>query len=241
MKKVLFNGLGSALMIIIGLALYAFLNTWGKTNLEIRIRINEKLVHESNFGESPTFAIWLENPETNKIRPVYVTYRAAENDWEGKAEIPVALPKWFEIQKVRTNSGSNLDDVDGYSGATPEPGYFTVNANLDPDSKWIYWIEVNLAGDFNEYYPINIEGEHDMDEFLSGQPAILYRSEEFTAIIGKTVKVSVVGMTISGSANGNIIQPLKGITTATEILDEIRISVVKPKPRIIQKKVLMIK
>lgn len=186
------------------------------------------------FGESPTFAIWLENPETGEIRTVYVTRRAAEDDWEGKAEVPVALPKWFEIQNLQSNNESNPSNIDGFSGATPEPGYFKAESNLVPGSKWICWIEVNLAGDFNDYYHgINPE-ENDTDEYLSGQPAILYRTE-ITSILGYSTIPSVFGMTVLGSADNKIIQPLKGITTATRIFDEIVISVVKPKPKIIRK------
>jgi uncharacterized protein YxeA len=62
MKKILFIVTGSILIIITGLVLNAFISTWGKTDLEIRIHINEKLVQESSFGGSLTFAIWLENP-----------------------------------------------------------------------------------------------------------------------------------------------------------------------------------
>lgn len=232
MKMKIFIGSGSALLII--LILYAFANTWGKTDLEIRIHINKKLVQESGFGESPTFAIWLENPENGEIRAVYVTRRAAEGDWEGKAEVPVALPKWFEIQKTKTNSGTDSGNVDGYSGATPKPGYFTAKANLVPDSKWICWIEVNLAGDYNEYYPGNRLEENDADKYLSGQPAILYRAE-ITSKIGKLIKPTIIGMTTLGDAEEIITQPLIGITTATGIFDEINISVVKPKPKIIWK------
>jgi len=46
------------------LIFYAFAGTWNKTDIEFRIHINEQLLRESTFGESPTFAIWLEEPET---------------------------------------------------------------------------------------------------------------------------------------------------------------------------------
>ena len=234
MKKVLFRVSGIVLVIISGMILYAYMNTWGKTDLEIRIHINDKLVKESSFGESPTFAIWLENPETGKTRTIYATRRAAEGDWEGKAEVPVALPMWFNIQKKEMKSESKLSKVDAYSGATPKPGYFTVKANLDPGSKWFCWIEVNLAGDFNDYYQGNKNEENETDKYLSGQPALLYKAE-ITAIPGNIAKPTVFGMTILGSADSNIVHPLKGITTATGIFDKISITIVKPKPKIFPK------
>lgn len=231
MKIKIFIGSGITLLTLF--VLYAFANTWGKTDLEIRIHINKKLVQESGFGESPSFAIWLENPENDEIKAVYVTRRAAEGDWEGKAEVPIALPKWFEIQKIKTNDGNSNEKVDGYSGATPKPGYFIAKANLIPGSKWICWIEVNLAGDFNDYYPGNRLEENDADKYLSGQPAILYKAE-ITSTIGESIEPTIVGMTVLGVTEGPIIEPLKGITTATSIFDEISLSVVKPKPKILR-------
>ena len=98
----------------------------------------------------------------------------------------------------------------------------------------ICWIEVNLAGDFNEYYPGNKNGENEADKYLSGQPAILYKAE-ITSLPGNVAKPAVMGMTLVDSDGTKIIRPLEGITTATDIFDEIGITVVKPKPRILIK------
>jgi hypothetical protein len=127
------------------------------------LHINEQLVLESVFGESPTFAIWLEDPET----------------------------------------------------------------------KWICWIEVNLAGDFNDTYKEYDEVAQVSDEYKTGQPALLYKAE-LTAEEGNQVVPDVAGMCILVPEKGVMIQPLKGITTATGIFDEINIMVVRPKPRIIE-------
>ena len=48
--------------------------------------------------------------------------------------------------------------------------------------------------------------------------------------------MEITGMTEPESHLKNIIKPLKGITTATDIFDEISVRVVKSKPRIINKK-----
>lgn len=233
MKKKILIPAGIAIIIVACMVLYAYLSTWGKTDLDIKIHINEKLVQESGFGESPTFAIWLEKPETNEIRAVYVTRRAAEGDWEGKKEVPAALPGWFEIEGIQKQLSPDRDNVDSYSGATPKPGYFTAKASLDPGSKWICWIEVNLAADFNDFYIGKNNEDSEADKFLSGQPAIIYRAE-ITATEGAVFEPVLFGMTMLGAPDGKIIQPLKGITTAARIFDEIKISIVKPKPKIIK-------
>jgi hypothetical protein len=235
-KKIILIVTSGFLTVLVILVLYAFVNTWGKTELLVSIHINEKLVRESGFGESPTFAIWLEKPESGETHTLFATRRAAEGDWEGKAEVPVALPKWFDVQEKGKITRPGENKVDAYSGATPKPGFFTINANLEPGSKWICWIEVNMAGDFNDYYPGNKLEENEKDKYLSGQPAIVYRSE-VTATIDAKINPEIVGMTGPRTDDGEIIQPLKGITTAAGIFDEIKISVVKPKPRIIRKNV----
>lgn len=235
MRKIL--TLSVPLVIIFGgIVLYAYRGTWGKKDIEFRIHINEQLVLESAFGESPTFSIWLEDPSTGSKQTVFVTRRAAVGDWEGKAEVPVALPQWFEVYKIE-NETKNLPNFEkpaslAVTGATPKPGYFITRARVNPGSKWICWIEVNLSGDYNEYYQEYNQVTKIEDKYGTGQPALLYRAK-FEAVEGAVITPDIFGMCVPGSPDGNLIQPLKGITTATQIFDEISITVVKPNPKII--------
>ncbi len=225
----------SIILIIIGaLIIFAYSKTWGKTDIEIKIHINEKLVQESAFGESPTFAIWLENPITHKIKTIFVTRRAAEKDWEGKAEVPVALPFWFHINNEKKAVEKSEGDPDQIiiSGATPKPGYFVTSVSVEQNSEWILWIEVNLAGDYNDHFMEFNKELNITDEYSTGQPAIIYKAKVF-AITGTTITPKIAGMTMQGSSLKNIIKPMKGITTAINIFDEISVCIVKTKPRII--------
>ena len=227
--------LASGIFVIGCLVLLAYSNTWGKTDIEFRIHINEQLVLESVFGESPTFAIWLEDPETGKTQTVFVTSRAGLDDWEGKTEVPVALPKWFEIDEIEKQNVSteNESGVDAVTGATPKPGYFTTRVRVKPGSKWNCWIEMNLAGDYNDHYKEYDEVNKITDTFASGQPALIYKAE-IEAVKGNSAIPRIVGMSILDSENGEIIQPLQGITSATDVFDEMDITVVAPKPKIIK-------
>ena len=114
-------------------------------------------MQQSAFGESPTFAIWLEDPHKGLMHTAYVTRRAGVGDWEGKREVPVALPLWFEINKAekqrKSRDAEMVLDAMFITGATPMPGYFRTRVRVKPGSKWICWIEVNLAGDYNNAYP----------------------------------------------------------------------------------------
>ncbi|MBK8884884.1 MAG: hypothetical protein IPN67_21795 [Bacteroidales bacterium] len=81
-KIVLF--FSGAAFIAVCLVIYAYVRTINKTDLEFRIHINEKLVRESTFGESPTFAIWLEDPLAGTVKTIFVTSRAGLGDWKVK-------------------------------------------------------------------------------------------------------------------------------------------------------------
>lgn len=225
------------IVIIISFFLIAYSRVWGKAEIEFKIHINEELVMESVYGESPTFAIWIENPKSGEVKTIFVTNRAGQNDWEGKVNVP-ALPLWTKINELESEQHGfkepSYGDVDAISGATPTPGYFTVRANAKPDSvRWFCWIEMNLAGDYNDYYKEFDEETKITDEYANGQPALVYRATVYPEI-GNVFIPEIVGMSVTDS--DEMIQPLYGITTATDIFDEIIISVVRPKPRIINKK-----
>ena len=225
------------LILAAGLVIYAYRGTRGKTDIEFRIHINQQLVQESAFGESPTFAIWLEEPSTGRCRTIFVTRRAAVGDWEGKAEVPSALPCWFEVYKSE-NQTRELPGVEkqapvAVTGATPEPGYFITRARVHSGTTWKCWIEVNLSGDYNDQYQEYNEEAKTIDEYGNGQPALIY-SALIDAVEGSSVTPLIEGMCEPDSPIDSLIRPLKGITTAAFVLDEISIALMKPNPTILK-------
>ena len=236
-KKTIVFTLSTGVILAGSLIFYAFARTWNKTDIEFTLHINEKLVKESTFGESPTFAIWLEDQASGLTQTIFVTSRAGKNDWEGKSSVPVALPKWFQVnekEKANKNKLTNImSDQLIISGATPKPGFFATRVRVAPGSKWICWLEVNLAGDFNDKFPEYDEIKKISDEYKTGQPALLYRSE-IVVTYGQTVTPGIEGMCLLDPQKGVMITPPEGITTAKDIFDEITIRVTKPKPRIIK-------
>ena len=236
-KKTLLISLSLGTLIIGSLVFFAFARTWNKTDIEFNIHINEKLIKESTFGESPTFAVWLEVPGSKITQTVFVTNRAGKGDWEGKAAVPVALPKWFQVNAREKLTGNKLGNEIPHeitiSGATPKPGYFSTRVRVNPGSKWICWIEVNLAGDFSDTYKEYNIVNKTSDDYKSGQPALLYRAE-IEAVLGNEIKPEINGMCMLDSNQNVLVQPLEGITTATDIFDQINIKVLNPKPRIME-------
>jgi hypothetical protein len=243
MRSILKWGLITAGIIVGGLVIFAFARTWNKTEIEFLIHINEQLVQQSVFGESPTFAIWLEDPDNGQTYTVYATRRVATGDWEGKRDVPVALPLWSEIfkaeKKTRSGDAGKAGEEIISSGATPLPGYFRTRVRVKPGSRWICWIEYNLSGDYNEAYPQYNPETHAEDEWGSGQPALLLKAE-IEAVKDRVVVPEMAGMCILDTDGRALVEPLHGITTATDVLDEVSITVVKPKPRIINKPIFNI-
>ncbi len=228
----------SIILILIILAGFAILRTRGRTLVQVDIHQNKKLIYLSTFAEPPQFAIWLEDPKTHECRTVFVTHRVAVGDWEGKANVPVALPQWFKIFRGKGNPSSVVDKKKGsdlaVTGATPKADYFTVNVEVKPGSEWICWIEMNLAGDFNDAYPTFDREKLKEDEFSCGQPALLYKAE---IKVIENMKFTPVLEAQSVWDNGVVsVEPVSdGVTTAKEVFDNMQFSIIRPKPRLINK------
>jgi len=226
------------LFIVLILAGIVIAKTRGRTLLQIDIHQNKDLIHLSTFAEPPQFAIWLENPDTKELKTVFVTHRVAIGDWEGKANVPVALPLWFKLFRAdgkpvkEPGSAKRTDLV--ITGATPKNDYFSIRAEVKPGSEWICWIEMNLAGDFNDSFPeFNLETLKE-DEFSCGQPALLYKVK-ITAVEGMKYIPVLSGQSIWEKGESRVEPVSDGVTTAKNVFDKMQISVIRPKPKLIDK------
>ena len=223
------------LITVIGsVAGFAILRTKNRLQVEFNIHINQNAIYLSTYSEPPQFAIWLENSRNGRCQQVFVTYRVSRDDWEGKADVPVALPRWKAIfrdggvQKVRS------DEEIAISGATPKDEYFRVRAEVQPGSEWICWIEMNLAGDYNDFYPQFNPLTLQEDEFACGQPALLYRTE-IKANEGNRYALVASSMSLWEEGGNKVVPIDETITTAKDVFGEISIVIIRPKPVIIHK------
>lgn len=223
----------SLLLIVAGVVI---IKTRGRTLIQFDIHQNKELIYLSTFSEPPQFAIWIENAKTHKLKTVFVTNRVGIGNWEGKANVPVALPRWFELFKGinRPDKETGNDKYMAVTGATPKEDYFSVRVEVKPGSEWICWIEMNLAGDFNESFPEFKKESFEEDEFSNGQPALLYKA---TIKADENLKFTPALAAQSVWDNGSVrTEPVsEGITTARNVFDRIEISVIRPKPRLIEK------
>ena len=243
MGKVSFSGKRKVVVIILVLvavvlttAGVTYYQTKGRTQIQFDIHMNKELIHLSTYSEPPQFAIWLENADNHKLMTVFITRRVSVGDWEGKTNVPVALPRWVELFRGKNESHDVIidDKYDAVTGATPKEDYFSVRAEVKPGSRWICWIEMNLAGDFNEAFPqLNLDSFTE-DEFSCGQPALLYKAN-ITATEGMRYIPELAGQSIWEDGQNRIELVSKGITTAKNVFDTMQITVIRPKPKLIDK------
>jgi hypothetical protein len=240
-RKIIKRGLimlSGSLLIVFIIAGAVVARTWGRTVIQVDIHQDKKIIHLSNFAEPPQFAIWLENPETKELKTVFVTHRVAKDDWEGKANVPVALPLWYQLFRGSKNDKEATQQKKrsemAITGATPKADYFSLRIEVEPGSEWICWMEMNLAGDFNDAFPeVDLKTLRE-DEFSNGQPALVFRADVKAS---EGLKFTPVIISQSTWVNGVVdVEPVnEGITTAKKVFDDISISVIKPKPKLIDK------
>ena len=227
----------AGLLLVIAIAGILIMRTWGRTVIQVDIHQNKKLIRLSNFAEPPQFAIWLEDVETGELKNVFVTHRVAAGDWEGKANVPVALPQWYKLFRGTASKNRQVQEKKSdmvISGATPKADYFSIRVEVKPETEWICWIEMNLAGDFNEAFPeFNME-QLSEDEFSNGQPALLFRTD-VKAVEDQEYTPSIDGQSIWDNGFVRVEPVSEGVTTARNVFDTIRVSVIKPKPKLIDK------
>lgn len=237
-RKLLYSG--TVVMIIISiLIIYALLNTRNRILIRFDIGQNQEIIYLSTYAEPPQFAIWIEDPGTGVKTNVFVTHRAGIGDWEGKSDVPVALPRWAEIFRNKDKNAEQSQVADpgtnAVTGATPKEDYFSVNVEVKPGTVWICWIEMNLAGDFNESFPEYDEALQTYDEFSCGQPALLYRAD-IEAIEDSFVEPKLVYQSMWDQGLVSLEPVSKGVTTAREVFNHILVSVNRPKPKLIEKR-----
>jgi len=221
------------ILVIVGLIIY---RTLDRTQIQFDIRQNIEIIALSTYAEPPQFAIWLENIETNELKTVFVTHRASTGDWEGKTHVPVALPRWYDLFMDENTPFTIIEDDKfmAVTGATPKKDFFSVRVEVKPGTNWIAWIEMNLAGDYNEAFPeLNLQ-TFEEDEFATGQPALIYKAE-IIAEEGMIYTPDIVAQSIWEDGENRIEPVSDGITTAKNVFDSIQISAIRPKPKLIDK------
>ena len=192
--------------------------------LTFSIELNRRVYEYSDYGEPPQIAIWLESPNSDKIRTVWVTYRKGAGVWAGKTECAVALPYWVSRYNRETQTSGpptfRKPVIDAITGPTPKQS-FNVDTRVAPGSRWKYFIEVNVSGDFNVDFPSALE-DGTPDPQGNGQPSLIYQGN-IEAVKGANDVPVLIGRTDQWQPIDYIISDLKGITNAKDLFTKVKV------------------
>ena len=199
-----------------------------KQTVRLRFTLTQdpNIYEESDYGEPPTMAIWLEDPETESFRTVYVTYRGATGDYYGKVECPVALPIWVGVWRREFGQEGfptpRNPSPESITSATSLTGEVTAEVEVPKGKKYRYYIEMNVAGDFNRAFPLETEDSR-LDYHGNGQPSLIYRGE-IVAEPGNESSPQPYGRTDQHQFTGELIADLAGMESALECLKKIEVT-----------------
>ncbi len=194
-----------------------------KNTLLFTIHQERDVYDQSDYGEPPQFAIWLENKTADAIQIVFVTRRTGTGNFEGKVECPVSLPAWIGVFREETGR----DDIPSIrkpadmaiTGATPQVPDFFVQVTIPAGSHWNYYVEINVSGDYTPEFPA-LQPDGTIDSQGNGQLSIIYRGE-ITGTPGDQSKPKLVGRTEQLYLSTEINPDLKGIRNARNVFSKI--------------------
>ena len=192
--------------------------------LKFSITIDKEICQQNKYKRTPQFAVWLEQPETGKIRTVCVTQKTAKGKWGGTIIRPVSLPYWVSRwnKETQTSGDPTAENpaADAVTCATPQEE-FTKSIEVSAGATWDYYIEVNVSGDHNETFG-DTSPDGKRDPHSNGQPSIIYKGS-IKATAGSMSIPELIARTDQFKVNHKLIKDLKGITTAKQLFSRLEV------------------
>lgn len=191
----------------------------------------------------PMMAIWIEDTAGNYIQTLYVNQSVATSiyghgdkstgAWQpGVLRRPAALPYWGHRRGIQASDGLYIPDpddpvADAYTGATP-PGNFILNTRTDEpvEGKFNVLFEINQSWDWNDYWN-NGRFPEDYEYRTSAQPSVVYLVTIDPSDDIGAYTLQPIGHSHYGGADGNLYTDISTLTTALEIINEVKVKFIR--------------
>lgn len=197
----------------------------GPVELQFSLSLDPQVYSQSHYKKPPQFAIWIEDVAGEEIRTVWVSEKTGAGSWGGKTARPVSLPYW--VSRWNKEIGGRGDPTpdnpaaDAVTGATPKQD-LTCRTEVPGGSKWNYFVEVNVSGDFNDSFAaVSKDGKRDRNG--NGQPSIVYKGQ-ITALPGRRSEPKLIGRTDQFEAVSSVLSDVEGISDAKDLFSKIEIT-----------------
>lgn len=197
------------------------LNETNSDLLEISFEVDKEIYEQTDYGEPPQIAVWLETADSLFYRTVWVTRRTGKKEWQGKVDCPVSLPYWNFRKENESNPGFWQKMVDAISGATVAEGTIKKSIRISKSKKYVYFIEVNASGDYNGSFK-KWSDKDVPDSEGNGQPSIIYSGglDSDRSFISGPV---LIGRTNQHTKDNILYSDIEKITTAKDLIKNIRL------------------
>ena len=208
--------------------------------------INTKLefnLTKGKYHNHPTFAMWIEDLDSNYIETLYVTQYFAkgvfghgeteQGKWKnepGEVRRPAALPYWSHKRNIKASDGLFAPSPetavpDALTGATPKGNFnLKTGTKVSGDKEFRVLFEINQPWDSNDFWTNN-KFPDDFNYQTSLQPALVYEVIIKPEITKTRYILKPIGHSHPSGANGNIFTDLSTITTASDIFSKIEVMV----------------
>ncbi len=185
----------------------------------------------------PSLSIWIETTDGQLVKTLFVTRSiatgyfqhgdAGDGKWltiPGEAQRPAALPYWLHKREKYTADQPLLPNPqhpvpDAITSATPK-GSFNLSGLTKLPNRFVLWVEVNQAWDWNSFYTNNLH-PGDKDYHTSAQPSLIYAVTVDANHPMEQYSLNPVGHGHHAGADGNLYTDLSGFTTAKHIFETI--------------------
>jgi len=219
----------------------------GRT-VTIEVTAGEHFIHDMKIGKfmtihnPPTTVFWIEDMDGNYIETLFITEKVGTEGWKktpGEEPVgtdlrrPGSLPTWGYRRGVVAPDGVYLptkDDPmpDAVTSASPKASY-TLNTVIPEElERFVVFAEFNNSTDFNDYYRSDLtsgEPGYNGNEFTGGQPAVVYAAEVDMTSGEMSFVMELIGHSSPDSADGEIVDDMSHLTTATDIVEKVTIFV----------------